>query len=61
MDKKENSGIYVIEIYLAESQDITVGKLGTLTFSYGYYYYIGSAKKNLSQRVARHLKMRKKS
>lgn len=55
-----NSGLYIIEISLHAQAEITVGSLGMLQFSPGSYYYIGSAQKNLKQRVERHLRQEKK-
>ena len=37
------SGTYVLLLYLATNQTITVGKLGTFDFPMGWYTYIGSA------------------
>ncbi len=39
---------------------VRIGKRGTFAFPTGYYIYVGSARKNLEQRVARHLRTRKK-
>jgi sugar fermentation stimulation protein A len=33
-----------------------VGSLGTIAFKQGWYVYAGSARKNLSQRINRHLR-----
>ncbi len=45
---------------LSHDQTITVGRLGALHFRRGYYIYVGSAMANLSQRIARHLRRRKR-
>ena len=37
------TGSYVLLLHLAESQIITVGRLGTFDFPAGWYTYIGSA------------------
>ncbi len=39
---------------------ISVGKLGNITFSKGFYLYIGSAKNGLNARLRRHLSRNKK-
>jgi sugar fermentation stimulation protein A len=58
---ESNGGNYLILLELAGDQDITVGALGTLPFRRGWYVYTGSAQKNLSSRINRHLrKIRKK-
>ena len=56
----ENSGIYILKIKLAKNQPIKVGALGENNFKKGYYYYIGSAQKNLESRIERHLRTKKK-
>lgn len=56
----KNSGNYLLLIEVKKSFEITVGKLGKIHFLPGYYIYIGSGKRNLVQRVQRHLRKRKK-
>lgn len=51
---------YLLHIYLKKSRRIKIGKLGTFTFKEGNYFYVGSAKRNLMQRIERHLKKQKK-
>ncbi len=53
-------GSYVLIIELPNDAVISVGKLGKLSFTKGYYIYIGSALNNLEKRVKRHLSRRKK-
>jgi len=55
-----NAGDYMIILQLKASQTITVGSLGPVDFAEGYYVYVGSAKRNLEQRVAHHRAIRKK-
>lgn len=55
-----NTGVYVLWLYLPETQLIRIGKLGTFPFSAGVYAYVGSAQRNLKQRVARHARLEKK-
>ncbi len=57
----EDSGAYLILMKLETDKTIAVGKLGTLTFTRGYYVYTGSAKRNLSKRIKRHLTKKKKA
>ena len=49
-----DSGVYIAGFYLAEVQDISVGKLGRFGFRQGVYFYAGSAQHNLSARIERH-------
>jgi sugar fermentation stimulation protein A len=51
---------YLLDIYLKKQKCIKVGKLGTFRFKNGYYVYVGSAKKNMAKRIARHLRKKKK-
>lgn len=55
-----NAGDYMIVLHLKEPETITVGSLGPVSFSEGYYVYVGSARKNLEQRMAHHRALRKK-
>lgn len=50
-----NSGIYVLEILAKENFSVGIKKFADRIFSAGYYYYVGSAQKNLKQRLTRHL------
>lgn len=54
-----DQGIYILEMLLPEEVKLEVGKLGTFELTPGYYYYIGSAQKNLKARVSRHLSKEK--
>jgi sugar fermentation stimulation protein A len=56
----QNRGNYLLILYLAADRRINVGALGDIHFRKGYYIYVGSAKQNLSQRIGRHLRRRKK-
>jgi sugar fermentation stimulation protein A len=51
---------YLLKIYLEQTRKVRIGRLGTFTFARGFYWYVGSAKKNLKQRVARHRRKKKK-
>jgi sugar fermentation stimulation protein A len=49
-----DSGIYIICFYLEKGRKITVGRLGKFSFNPGFYFYVGSAQRNLSARLERH-------
>ena len=55
-----DSGSYMLILHLLEDITISVGSLGHVTFPRGFYIYVGSAKKNLTRRMERHLRKRKK-
>lgn len=51
---------YCLHLYISKPKKIRVGKLGTFSFQRGNYLYIGSARKNLTKRIERHLRKKKK-
>ena len=55
----QDRGCYMIILHIPDERKITIGSLGRVNFPSGYYIYIGSAKKNLTQRMARHLRKKK--
>lgn len=55
-----NHTLYSITTMMDKDQQITIGKLGTFLFRKGMYVYVGSAKRNIEARIARHLKIEKK-
>lgn len=55
-----NSGCYLLQMMLETDSLVSVGALGELTFKAGIYFYLGRAKRNLRQRVERHLRGKKK-
>jgi sugar fermentation stimulation protein A len=56
-----DSGSYLVLLEIPQAGSIGIGALGTLYFEAGWYLYAGSARKNLSKRIARHLRrVRKK-
>ncbi|GHT89027.1 hypothetical protein FACS1894137_17740 [Spirochaetia bacterium] len=57
---ESNSGNYLMLLELPEDRNIEVGALGTIGFKAGWYVYAGSARKNLSQRINRHLRRERK-
>ena len=54
-----DSGIYIAILHLPKTGKITVGKLGTFNFRKGFYFYVGSAQRNLSARLERHGRKKK--
>ncbi len=50
-----NSGVYILELYAPLPFSIVCKKYTDLIFSKGYYYYAGSAQKNLYHRLKRHI------
>jgi len=56
----KDRGSYLLLLRLPEETTADVGSLGKVHFRSGYYIYIGSAKKNLSKRIERHKRLRKK-
>jgi sugar fermentation stimulation protein A len=53
-------GSYIIIMRLTGNRKLKIGSLGAVRFAKGYYLYAGSAKANLTQRIARHRRRRKK-
>jgi len=49
-----NSGVYLLEIFASEQFKVEIDAFKEKIFQPGYYYYSGSAQKNLEQRVERH-------
>jgi Uri superfamily endonuclease len=49
-----NSGTYLLEILASEPFSVEIDSFKEKIFPSGYYYYSGSAQKNLAQRVERH-------
>ena len=54
-----NKGIYILELFANKNFQISAKKFIGVTFPKGYYYYIGSAQKNLKSRIDRHLRKEK--
>lgn len=55
-----NHGDYLLCLFLEQDKDIEVGCRGIMHFPAGHYVYVGSAKRNLQQRMDRHKHLRKK-
>lgn len=53
-------GAYLLLLRLPRKRSIQVGRLGRLEFAAGWYLYVGSAMQGVTQRVARHLRKRKR-
>jgi sugar fermentation stimulation protein A len=51
-----DGGNYLIILEIAEPAAADIGALGTVFFKAGWYVYAGSARKNLSKRISRHLR-----
>lgn len=60
-DELNDRGSYILILHLRKDERIEVGKLGIISFKRGYYIYVGSAAKNLSWRINRHRRPRKRS
>ena len=58
--KTKAKGSYVLVLEILQEQRVTVGKLGEVYLSPGYYLYFGSALGGLEGRVRRHLRPNKK-
>ncbi len=55
-----DSGSYLILMHLPRRRRLAVGALGSILFRPGWYMYVGSARRGLSKRVARHRRKRKR-
>ena len=52
--------LYAVRGLLTEDvSDLAIGRLGVFSFRKGLYVYVGSARKNLHARIARHLRLEK--
>ncbi|MBI5814782.1 MAG: GIY-YIG nuclease family protein [Nitrospinae bacterium] len=49
-----DSGLYAIVLNFERPVVVEIGKLGKVRFPAGSYVYVGSAKRGLSKRIARH-------
>ena len=56
----EDAGIYGIVLHLRRPRWVMAGKLGRCRLAAGWYVYVGSAKRNLTARLARHLRREKR-
>jgi sugar fermentation stimulation protein A len=53
-------GSYLLILRLPADTELRIGSLGHVRLRSGFYVYVGSAKKDLSQRIERHRRLRKK-
>ncbi len=62
MDIPSEKGIYVLVIFVREFLEMSIGSLGIVRLTPGYYIYIGSAMNlgGLRSRITRHLNRNKK-
>lgn len=56
----KDRGSYLLILYLKKRQKVEVGKLGKVSFKKGFYIYVGSAMANLSKRMERHRRVKKR-
>lgn len=54
-----NTGVYLLEIFASKNFFLINKKFKDVVFHKGYYYYSGSAQKNLNQRIIRHQQIEK--
>lgn len=55
-----DAGLYLLILRVAAPFSVNVGALGRIDFAPGYYAYCGSARRNLADRLARHMTRNKK-
>ena len=55
-----DGGSYLLILNLERDKKIGIGKLGEIGFKKGFYVYVGSAMANLSKRMERHRRLRKR-
>ena len=55
-----DAGVYIAVFYMPRGRTIRVGRLGRFRFCQGVYFYVGSAQRNLSARIERHNRKKKK-
>ena len=53
------SSVYIAVFCLAANNFIEVGRIGRIRFCAGFYFYVGSAQRNLSARLERHARTNK--
>ncbi|VBB07056.1 sugar fermentation stimulation protein [Lucifera butyrica] len=56
----QDGGCYIFVLRLPVDSSLPVGTKGIMHFPRGYYLYVGSAKQNLTARLERHRRKRKK-
>lgn len=58
---RRKGGVYLLLLELKKACSLRAGRLGLASFPRGFYLYIGSAQKNLAQRLRRHLSTEKRN
>jgi len=53
-------GVYVLLIWVKRKKKIRTGKLGSLEFARGLYFYVGRALNGLEARIKKHLRKSKR-
>ncbi|MFU8802198.1 MAG: DNA/RNA nuclease SfsA [Bradymonadaceae bacterium] len=56
----EDGGLYLAILTLDEPVQLEIGRRGTRLYEPGHYIYIGSARRNLTKRIERHKRKRKR-
>jgi Uri superfamily endonuclease len=54
MQNYPDGGVYILKIKLENKIEIKIGALGKKIFPPGYYFYAGTAQRNLKARIDRH-------
>lgn len=54
-------GVYVLLIWVERKRKIRIGRLGSLEFARGLYFYVGRALNGLEKRINRHLRKSKRN
>ncbi len=60
MAARDDAGVYRLWIRLETDVRVTVGRLGCYDLPEGMYVYVGSARRGLAARLARHQRRRKR-
>lgn len=58
--ENKNRGAYLVILRTKSKFSLSVGRLGEMPFSSGYYVYVGSAQDHLEARLERHRRKRKR-
>jgi sugar fermentation stimulation protein A len=54
MARQPDSGLYVAVFQLDRAEFLQIGRLGRFAFAPGFYFYVGSARRNRTARLTRH-------
>lgn len=58
--ESKDRGSYLLILYLRRSRNLSIGRLGEISFPRGFYIYVGSAMRGLRKRIERHRHARKR-